>query len=224
VDGALVADMSIGDFFHHPIMLHGRLGCRAVRMRNLRLFDAGQQFVKGTSGGSGRIGAAVARRFARGFDCHVLYSNRSGPDAELDEACGASWAPLEDLLRAADIVVVLCARTPETAGLLSAERLALLKPDALFVNAARGGVVDQAALVALLRARPGMKAGLDVTTPEPLPLDSELLALPNCLVLPHIGSAGESARRAMLRLSLENALAGLEGRPLTAEAPCPPKL
>jgi hypothetical protein len=57
VDGALVADMSIGDFFHHPIMLHGRFGCRAVRMRNLRLFDAGQQFVKGTSGGPGRIGA-----------------------------------------------------------------------------------------------------------------------------------------------------------------------
>jgi len=57
VDGALVADLSIGDFFHHPIMLHGRFGCRAVRMRNLRLFDAGQQFVKGTSGGPGRIGA-----------------------------------------------------------------------------------------------------------------------------------------------------------------------
>jgi hypothetical protein len=57
VDGALVADMSIGDFFHHPIMLHGRFGCRAVRMRNLRLFNAGEQFVKGTSGGPGRIGA-----------------------------------------------------------------------------------------------------------------------------------------------------------------------
>jgi hypothetical protein len=57
VDGALVADLFTGDFYHHPIMLHGRFGCRAVRMRNLRLFDTGQQFVKGTSGGSGRISA-----------------------------------------------------------------------------------------------------------------------------------------------------------------------
>ena len=173
----------------------------------------------GIVGGSGRIGSAVAHRFHGGFDCPILYSNRSGPDAELDARCGATWAPLDDLLRRADIVVVLCALTPETRGLLSAEKLALLKPDALFVNAARGGVVDQAALAALLRARPGMKAGLDVTTPEPLPLDSELLALPNCLVLPHIGSAGERARGDMVRLCLENTRAGLDGRPLAAEAP-----
>ena len=148
-------------------------------------------------------------------------SNRSGPDAELDARCGATWSPLEDLLRRADIVVVLCALTPETRGLLSAERLALLKPDALLINAARGEVVDQAALAALLRTRPGMKAGLDVTTPEPLPLDSELLTLPNCLVLPHIGSAGEQARADMVRISLENAVAGVDGRPLTAEVPRP---
>ena len=171
----------------------------------------------GIIGGSGRIGKQVARRFSGGFDCPILYFNRSGSDAELDRLYGASWASLDDLLRRSDIVVVLCSLTPETRGLLNAERLALMKADALLVNVARGEVVDQAALIDILRARPYMKAGLDVTTPEPLPCDSDLLKLPNCVVLPHIGSAGEGARTAMVRISLENAVAGVEGRVLTSE-------
>jgi lactate dehydrogenase-like 2-hydroxyacid dehydrogenase len=171
----------------------------------------------GIIGGSGRIGSAVARRFHGGFDCKVLYSNRSGPVSDFDSAHAAQWLPLEELLSRSDIVIVLCALTPDTRHLINRARLELMKHDALFINASRGEVVDQAALAAVLRERPSMKAGLDVTTPEPLPLDSELLSLPNCLVLPHIGSATEGARSEMVRIALENAVTALAGIRMVAE-------
>jgi glyoxylate/hydroxypyruvate reductase len=171
----------------------------------------------GIIGGSGRIGAAVARRFHFGFSCKILYSNRSGPVSDFDAAFAAEWQQLDALLTNSDIVVVLCALTPETRGLISRARLERMRPDALLVNAARGEVVDQSALAEVLKARPGMRAGLDVTTPEPLPLDSALLSLPNCVVLPHVGSATLGARSAMVRTALDNAIAALAGSPMVAE-------
>jgi len=158
--------------------------------------------------GAGRIGSAVARRF-KGFGCGIHYWGRSGPKPELDAELGASWLPLPDLLRECDIVVLLCALTAETRGLLTAERLALMKHGAMLVNAARGEVICQDELVAFLRDRPDVSAGLDVTTPEPLPTDHPLLALPNCLVLPHIGSATTACRNAMAELCVDNCLAGM---------------
>lgn len=96
---------------------------------------------------------------------------------------------VDELLATSDVVLLLCALTPETTHLIGAPQLALMRDGAVLVNCARGEVVDQAALAAALAARPSLRAGLDVCTPEPLPRDSPLLALPNCLVLPHIGSA-----------------------------------
>lgn len=166
--------------------------------------------------GAGRIGAAVARRL-KGFGCTLTYTGRSGPKPELDAELGATWRPMDALLAASDFVIVVCALTPETRGLLGAGALRSMKPDAVLINASRGEVVDQAALVAVLRERPGMRAGLDVCTPEPLPTDDPLLSLPNCLVLPHIGSASTQTRLAMARLAVDNAVAGVAGAPMPAQ-------
>lgn len=169
--------------------------------------------------GLGRIGEAVGQRF-KGFGCKLQYTGRSGPKPEAEAALGgATWVPMEQLLATSDIVVLICALTPETRNLIGARELAMMKQGAVLINAARGEVVDQEALIAALKARPDLSAGLDVTVPEPLPTDSELLKLPNCLVLPHIGSASTSCRESMASLSVENLLAGLEGRDMPAEVP-----
>lgn len=88
-----------------------------------------------------------------------------------------------------------------------------------FINASRGEVVDQDALVRILSERPGMRAGLDVTSPEPLPTNHPLLSLDNCVVLPHIGSASDACRMAMAEMTVRNALAVLDGSELPAEVP-----
>ena len=167
--------------------------------------------------GLGRIGAAVAKRF-KGFSCEVAYTGASGPKPEAEAALGgATWMPLDALLAASDIVVLICPLTPATRGMIGAAQLALLRDGAVLINAARGEVVDQAALVDALTARPALRAGLDVTDPEPLPPSHALFSLPNAVVLPHIGSASLSCREAMAELSVENAIAACEGRDMGAE-------
>ena len=172
--------------------------------------------------GLGRIGAAIARRLA-GFGAALAYSGGSGakPDAEAALGAPIRWQPLDDLLAASDIVVVACALTPATRGLFSYARLSAMRADAIFVNVSRGEVVDQDALARILAERPAMLAGLDVTTPEPLPTDSPLLALDNCLVLPHIGSATTPCREEMVRIAADNLAAAIDGAPMRAEAPLP---
>jgi glyoxylate/hydroxypyruvate reductase len=165
----------------------------------------------GIVGGAGRIGSAIARRLL-GFECEIAYTGRSGPKPEFEASLGgraAVWRPLEALLAESDFVILICALTPETRGLLDGARLRLMKPDAVLINASRGEVVEQEDLVQVLRERPGFRAGLDVTTPEPLPLDSPLLSLPNAVVLPHIGSASTATRTLMARMAVENALGAL---------------
>ncbi len=169
--------------------------------------------------GLGRIGEAIARRF-KGFDCSIAYTGRSGAKPEAEAALGgATWLPLPELLATSDIVVLICPLTAETRGLIGAPQLALMREGAVLINAARGEVVVQAELVAALRARPGLRAGLDVTDPEPLPVDHALLQLPNCVVLPHIGSASVACREAMAELTVRNALAALEGEKMPCEVP-----
>jgi lactate dehydrogenase-like 2-hydroxyacid dehydrogenase len=160
--------------------------------------------------GMGRIGEAIARRF-KGFSCDILYTAARGAKPEVEAALGgASFLPLDALLAEADIVVLICPLTAATRGLIGAPQLARLRDGAVLINASRGEVVVQEALVEALRARPALRAGLDVTDPEPLPPSHALLSLSNCVVLPHIGSASARCREAMAELSVENALAGLE--------------
>jgi glyoxylate reductase len=149
--------------------------------------------------GAGRIGRAVARR-AMGFDMEVL-TLRRGDD-------------LHAALERADFVSLHVPLTPQTRHLIDADALARMKPSAILVNTARGAIVDQDALAAALHEGRLKAAALDVTDPEPLPADHPLLRAPNLLVVPHIGSATETARAAMADRAVDNLLAGLAGEPM----------
>ncbi len=162
--------------------------------------------------GLGRIGTQVARR-ARGFDMTVLYHNRHRRPEE-EATLGVRYCSLDELLTAADYVVLTVPLTPQTERLIGREQLARMKPTAVLVNAARGPVVDTAALTEALAARRIYAAALDVTDPEPLPRDHPLLHLDNVIITPHLGSATAQTRRRMAEVSVENLLAGLSGRPL----------
>ena len=151
--------------------------------------------------GLGRIGQAVARR-AAGFGMEVLTTETR--DAH----------NLEHLLRRSDFVSLHLPLTSGTHHLINADALALMKPTAILINTSRGAVVDQAALAQALSTGQIAGAALDVTDPEPLPLEDPLLQAPNLLVVPHIGSATWTARERMAEISVDNILAGLDGRPL----------
>jgi len=159
--------------------------------------------------GLGSIGRAVAAR-AQGFGMRVLGWSRSGR-----EVAGVERVTLAHLLAEADFVTVHLALTPETRGILDGEAIGRLKPGAVLVNAARGGLLDETALVAALESGRLAAAALDVFASEPLAADSPLLAAPNLVLTPHIGSASLATRTRMADLAVENLLAGLEGRPMS---------
>jgi glyoxylate reductase len=148
--------------------------------------------------GYGRIGRAVARR-AAGFRMSI----RSTADTGLDE-----------LLAGSDFVSLHCPLTPQTRHLIGAAALRRMRSSAILVNTARGGVVDQPALIDALNAGEIAGAAIDVTDPEPPPPGDPIYSTPNLLVLPHIGSATRAARARMTELAVENLLAGLDGRPM----------
>jgi lactate dehydrogenase-like 2-hydroxyacid dehydrogenase len=159
--------------------------------------------------GFGEIGRAVARR-AAGFGMTVVHHSRTRGDAE-----GSTWLPLDDLLGTSDIVSLHVPSTPDTRHLIGERELRLMKPTATLVNAARGAVLDEAAIARALREGWIGSAGLDVQQVEPNPdRDNPLLHLPNCVVLPHIGSATLAAREAMIGMATDNVLAFLDGSPL----------
>jgi len=161
--------------------------------------------------GLGRIGSAVARR-AAGFGMTILYTARAAR-ADVEAATGARRVPFAELLAASDFVSIHLPYTPETHHLFDEAALRRMRSTAYLVNTARGPIVDQAALYRALREGWIAGAGLDVTDPEPLPADDPLLTLPNCLVLPHIGSASVATRTRMATLAAENVVAVLAGRP-----------
>ena len=162
--------------------------------------------------GMGRIGQALARR-ATGFEMQLLYHNRTR-DLRAEKELGASYRELDDLLRESDFVSLHVSLTPDTEKLIDARALRLMKPSAILINTARGPVVDSEALYAALRDGQIAYAALDVTDPEPLPVDHKLLTLPNCLVTPHIASATVTARTEMAQMAVANCIAGLRGEPL----------
>jgi gluconate 2-dehydrogenase len=166
--------------------------------------------------GFGRIGQAVARRAALGFGMPVLYHARRPVDAP-ELAGRAVHVPFEQLLAQADIVVVTLPLTDATRGLFGAHEFGLMKPGAIFVNGARGAVVQEDALLAALDQGSLRAAGLDVFATEPLPLDSPLRLHPRVTALPHIGSATHETRQAMAELATTSLLQALAGeRPAAA--------
>jgi glyoxylate reductase len=169
--------------------------------------------------GLGRIGAAVARR-AAGFGMPVLYTAR-GPQPAAEAATGARRVAFPELLAASDFLSIHLPLTPETHHLFDAAALRQMGPTAYLVNTARGPVVDPDALYRALTEGWIAGAGLDVTEPEPLPADHPLLTLPNCLVVPHVGSGSVATRDCMATLAAENVVAVLQGRPAPTPIPRP---
>lgn len=160
--------------------------------------------------GMGRIGQAIAKR-ATGFDMRVLYHNR-GRIPEADERrLNATWVEKDRLLAESDFVVVMVPYSPAVHHLIGAAEIAKMKPTAILVNTARGGVVDDAALVEALRAGRIAGAGLDVFEGEPK-LNPGYLALPSAVLTPHIGSATRATRLRMCETAVANLTAALEGR------------
>ncbi|PAE44508.1 2-hydroxyacid dehydrogenase [Bacillus sp. 7884-1] len=171
----------------------------------------GQDIYGATMGifGLGRIGEALVKR-ARGFDMNILYHSRSRkPDVE--EQLGIQYVSKEALLRKSDFVCVLTPYTQETVNYIGVKELSIMKPNAILINTARGGIVNEEALYHALKRGQIWGAGLDVFEEEPVGTDHPLLSLPNVVALPHIGSASYNTRLKMALLAAENLIQGLQG-------------
>ena len=160
--------------------------------------------------GFGRIGQAIARR-ARGFDMKILYHSRNRAATDAERESGATHLGKEELLRKADIVLLILPLTPQTQHFIGAKEIAMMKPTAVLINMARGGIVDDAALVAALTNKTIWAAGLDVFENEPR-FNPEFLKLKNVVLSPHIASSSEPTRRAMAMTAAKNLAAALSGQ------------
>ena len=170
--------------------------------------------------GFGRIGQAVARR-AQGFGMEILYHDLEPLPSSVSEPLGATYLRLEELLPRADFVTLHVNLSSVTRHLINEKTLALMKPTAILVNTSRGPVVDQVALAAALREGVIWAAALDVTDPEPIPMDDPLVGMDNCLIVPHIASASRATRGKMAEMAAANLIAGVRGEPLPTEVPPP---
>lgn len=160
--------------------------------------------------GMGRIGQTVARR-ALGFDMKVIYHKRTPLPAEREAECRAKWVDKQTLLREADFLVLLLPYSPESHYTIGAAELALMKPTAHLINVARGGIVDDEALIAALREGRLAGAGLDVFEGEPK-FNPGFLELDNVALTPHIGSSSRATRMAMAMTAADNLIAALGGQ------------
>ncbi len=163
--------------------------------------------------GFGRIGQAVARR-ASGFNMRILYYNDVHRYPELEDSLGATYVGFEQLLEESDFVSIHTPLTEATHHLFGVDQFRRMKATAVLINTARGPVVDPAALYQALTTGEIAYAAIDVTEPEPIPVDSPLLELENLVITPHIASASIQARTRMATMAAENLVAGLRGERL----------
>ncbi|MFC1923153.1 2-hydroxyacid dehydrogenase [Chloroflexota bacterium] len=162
--------------------------------------------------GMGQIGSAVAER-ARGFGMDIIFSDPNS-NKENTEILGAKHVSFEQLLQESDFISLHIPLTPHTHHMINEDQLKMMKPTALLINTSRGPIINQDALIKGLRNDWIAGAALDVTDPEPLPPEHPLFNLPNCLIVPHIGSATWNTRRNMAERACVNLFAGLEGQRL----------
>lgn len=160
--------------------------------------------------GMGRIGEAVAQRGHFGFGMPVLYHSHS-PKPAVEARFNAQYRSLDALLHEADFVCLTVPLTAETEGLIGAEQFARMRPETIFINIARGKVVDEQAMIRALQTGQIRAAGLDVFEREPVQADSPLLKLDNVVATPHMGSATHETREAMARCAVENMISALSG-------------
>lgn len=164
--------------------------------------------------GGGAIGRAVAKRLSHGFECRVLYHDAIRLPQETESAMGMTFAPLEELLRLSDIVSLHVPLTPETRGLIGAKTLSLMKPSAVLINTARGGVVDEPALIEALQNKTIASAGLDVFAKEPPDRDNPLFGMDNVVVTPHNGGGTVDTMMRIVGHSFDNIMRVHRGEPL----------
>ncbi|XP_052864844.1 glyoxylate reductase/hydroxypyruvate reductase [Anopheles cruzii] len=166
--------------------------------------------------GFGRIGQEVAKRLAPFKPSTIQFTSRTDKFLTAEDL-GVTQVPFDELVETSDFLIIACSYNVETANLFNDAVFSRMKPSAILINTSRGGVVEQHDLIHALRAGKITAAGLDVTTPEPLPLDNPLLTLPNVVLLPHIGSADIETRIEMSRITGCNILAGLKGVKMLSE-------
>jgi len=159
--------------------------------------------------GFGRIGYAVAKR-AQGFGMKILYSDVVR-NKQAESELGIQYVDMDRLLAESDFITVHTNLTPETHHLIGQKQFEKMKPTAILVNTSRGPIVDNMALCDALRAKKIAYAALDVTEPEPIPVDHPLLTLDNVIIVPHIASASVATRTKMGLMAAENLIAGLKG-------------
>jgi glyoxylate/hydroxypyruvate reductase len=198
----------------------------------------GKPLAKSTIGivGLGHIGLAIARRLQPFSIQRVLYSGRQEKqfDSEEDKQF-FKFVSFEELLRQSDYVIIACALNDKTRNMFNKQAFELMKNDAILINIARGGIVDQDALydalkngqiqaagtksifIRIKKKDASLSIGLDVTVPEPLPTDHRLLTLDNCTIFPHIGSADMASRHQMAQLCVDNLINFFSGKPMVRE-------
>ncbi|RDW18376.1 bifunctional glyoxylate/hydroxypyruvate reductase B [Oceanobacillus arenosus] len=160
--------------------------------------------------GMGGIGSAVAKRAHFGFGMDIIYHNRS-INIEAEQAFGATYYSIDDLLAKSDFVCLMTPLTPQTEKMIGKREFARMKDTAIFINSSRGKTVDEEALIDALQTGEILAAGLDVYVDEPIKLDNPLLNMKNVVTLPHIGSATYETRFDMAMLAATNLVVALQG-------------
>ena len=178
----------------------------------------GQEIRDSTVGivGFGGIGQTIAKRLS-GFDVGQFLYCGHNKKLEADKF-NAKFVPFLELVERSDFIFIICPLTEETRKMFNAEVFGRMKPTSVLINIARGDIVDQEALYFALKTHKIFAAGLDVMTPEPLPPDHPLMTLPNCLIIPHLGSATIRTREDMAKVAAINVLAGLADEPMLSAA------
>ncbi len=161
--------------------------------------------------GMGRIGMALAQRAHAGFSMPILYNARHRHE-QAEQRFNAGYRDVDSLLAESDFVCITLPLSEQTHHMIGREQLAKMKPSAILINAGRGPVVDEAALIEALENHLILAAGLDVFEQEPLPADSPLLRLPNVVALPHVGSATHETRHEMAATAVQNLITALTGK------------
>lgn len=210
-----VADVGVGLAVAASRNFHqGRLKIEASEWELRLQWLLGQEMRNSTVGivGFGGIGQTISKRLS-GFDVgQFLYcGHNKKPEAD---KIGAKFVPFMELVEKSDFIFIVCPLTTETKQMFNSEVFSKMKPTSVLINVARGDIIDQAALYDALKRNQIFAAGLDVMTPEPLPAHHPLMSLPNCVIIPHLGSATVRTRDDMAKVAAINVLAGLAKEPM----------
>lgn len=210
-DTAFLLMMSVARkaFFQHKRIIKGEWGF-STPTANLGIDIEGK-----TLGiwGLGNIGTVMAKRCKAAFGMKVIYCNRHRNEAA-EKELDATFVSFDELLQQSDVISIHTSLTPETKEKFNKDAFRKMKPTAIFINTARGGIHNETDLIAALQNGEIWGAGLDVTNPEPMHPDNPLLNMPTVAVLPHIGSATLETRNAMSGIAAQNVIAALTGQPV----------